>query len=105
MCTIIIFAIFRLSFDLRWLDFDPGIDFVLCCCEIKTDEMKNEKHVIEHCLDCAEMDDILNDCICNCSGNFLRIFVEDYFEGIFFRGNFLEEVFERNFSGEIFGFC
>ena len=47
---------------------------ILCCCEIKTDEMKNEKHVIEHCLDCAEMDDILNDCICNCSGNFLRIF-------------------------------
>ena len=31
--------------------------------------------------------------------------MEDYFEGIFFRGNFLEEVFERNFSGEIFGFC
>ena len=23
----------------------------------------------------------------------------------FFQGNFLEEVFERNFSGEIFGFC
>ena len=46
-------------------DFTPSS--ALCCCEIRTKGMKTEKHVIQHCCECSDMDRLVDETCCKCN--------------------------------------
>ena len=51
----------------KWKDDDGFIpQDVLCCCEYRRTEHEEGLHVAQHCMECSEVDSIMEDLLCKC---------------------------------------
>ena len=59
----------------KWKDDDGFIpQDVLCCCEYRRTEHEEGLHVAQHCMECSEVDSIMEDLLCKCKIDLNRCF-------------------------------